>query len=74
LLSADLHLAIDELTEQYRERCLWYLRPDYLPNTHEARLRVLDQIQRHGDREAFTRAAELREWLYRNSNASSVAS
>ena len=74
LRSAEIHRAIDELTDLYRDRCLWFLRPDYLPRTAEARLKVLDQIQRHGDREAFTRAAELQEWLSRDSSASSVAS
>jgi predicted DNA-binding protein len=35
---------------------------------------VLDQIQRHGDREAFRLAGELRQRLSRLSNARSAAS
>ena len=64
--------AVDELVERYRDRCLWFLRPDYLPTTQQARLRALESIQRHGDREAFARAAELREWLSHHSSARSA--
>lgn len=70
----EIHRAVDELVDLYRDRCLWFLRPDYHPSTDEARLRVLGQIQRYGDREAFTRAAEIRAWLSQSSSAESVAS
>lgn len=49
---SDFERAVDDLVERYRDRCLWFLRPDYLPTTRQARLRALDSIQRHGDREA----------------------
>lgn len=70
----DIERAVDALVERYRDRCLWYLRPDYLPTTRQARLRALESIQRHGDREAFTQAAELREWLSHRSSAGSAGS
>ncbi len=62
----ELQRTIDDLVETYRERCLWFLRPDYFPETDEARLRVLDQIQRYGDREAFVRAGEAKQWRSRS--------
>lgn len=55
--------AIDQLVDEYRVRCLWFLRADYFPSTRTERLRVLEQIERHGDREGFRRAARLRRWL-----------
>ena len=66
--------ALRELVEEYRERCLWFLRPDYQPATVAEAERVLDAIQRHGDREAFRRAARIRPWLSRPSSATSAAS
>ncbi len=66
--------AVNELTDQYRGRCLWFLREDYYPSTREERLRILDYIERHGDREAYRKAGMVRRWLSRNSSAASVAS
>jgi hypothetical protein len=59
----DIAAEVNRLVDAYRDRCLWFLREDYYPATREQRLRVLDQIGRHGDRAAFLRAAELRRWL-----------
>ncbi len=66
--------AVDALVDEYRQRCLWFLREDYYPSSLEERLRVLDYIQRHGDREAFRRAAEVRKWLSPSSSEKSAAS
>ncbi len=62
------------LVDEYRTRCLWFLREDLYPATPEEALRVLDQIERHGDREAFIRAGKIRRWLSQTSSAPSVAS
>ena len=62
------------LVDAYRARCLWFLRPDYYPSTAGEALRVLSAIQRHGDREAFQRAAEIRQWLSAGSSATSAGS
>ena len=64
---------VNRLVDEYRLRCLWFLRSDYYPMTDEDRLRVLSYIERHGDREAFRRAAELRQWRSRTSSAPSAA-
>ena len=69
-----LHFALRALMDEYRSRCLWFLRGDYYPSTDEEWLRVLEQIERHGDREAYRRTSAIRQWLSRNSSAASVDS
>ncbi|HEY7817677.1 MAG TPA: hypothetical protein VIG29_05630 [Vicinamibacteria bacterium] len=76
-MSADsqtLTRVIDDLVDQYRGQCLWFLRPDYYPRTPEEQLRILDTIQRYGDRKAFQKAAEARQWLLQQSSARSAVS
>lgn len=65
---------IDRLVDEYRVRCLWFLRPEYRPSTDADRRRVLDYIERHGDREGFRRARELRRWLSPHSSEPSAGS
>lgn len=65
---------IDELVDEYRHRCLWFLRSDYYPSTDEERYRVLAYIERYGDTRGLLRAAEVRAWLSRASSARSAAS
>jgi hypothetical protein len=57
------------LVEQYRGRCLWFLRPDFYPTTDA----VLEYIERYGDVDAFRRAARLKRRLLQTSNAPSAA-
>ena len=66
--------AVNQLVDEYRHRCLWFLRTDYYPVTDGERLQVLHYIERHGDRDAFRKAAEIRRWLSRNSSARSAGS
>jgi hypothetical protein len=66
--------AVHRLVDEYRTRCLWFLRPDYYPSSLQERLRVLGYIERHGDREAFRRAATLKRWLLPDSSAPSAGS
>ena len=73
-VARDVGEAIDRLVDEYRHRCLWFLRADYYPTTDAERLRVLGYIQRHGDRSAYVRAAEARRWLSPPSSAASAAS
>ncbi len=74
LPSPDAHTALRAVVDAYRDRCLWFLRPDYYPTTIAETQRVLDAIQRHGDREGFRRAAKVRLWLSQPSSATSVGS
>jgi hypothetical protein len=76
-MDADPHQitdAVRRLVDDYRDRCLWFLRADYYPEGPEDMLRTLDYIERHGDRQAYLRAAEIRKWLSRRSSASSAGS
>ena len=59
---------ISLLVNENRARCLWFASPDYQPVNDEERLRALSYIERHGNRKAFMRARELREWLLQISN------
>jgi hypothetical protein len=65
---------LDELVDDYRVRCLWFLRPDFRPRTGAEILSVLRHIENHGDRAAFQRVAAIRRWLSRHSSASSADS
>ena len=64
---------VNALVDEYRTRCLWFLREDYYPQTSTDALRVLEYIERHGDVTAFRKAATLRQWLLQNSSATSAA-
>ena len=65
--------AVDEIVDQYRDQCLWFLRRDYYPATNAERLRILDYIERYGDLDAYRRAARLKRWLLQSSSAPSAA-
>ena len=65
--------AVNELIDEYRDRCLWFLRPDYYPETNQDRLRTLGYIERYGDVAAFRRAGALRKWLSPSSSEPSAA-
>jgi hypothetical protein len=64
---------VNALVDEYRARCLWFLREDYYPQTAVEACRVLESIERHGDMAAFRKAAVLRQWLSQNSSAPSAA-
>lgn len=72
--SVEIAEAVNRLVDEYRHRCLWFLREDYYPATDEERLRVLGCIERHGDVTAYRRASDIRRWLSPTSSARSVAS
>lgn len=73
-LDPALDAEVRSLVDEYRERCLWFVRPDYYPSTSEEILRVLRWIRARGDREAFQRAGKIEEWLSRTSSEKSAAS
>jgi hypothetical protein len=65
---------VDELVDEVRAEALWFLRRDYYPQTDLERLRVLDDIQKHANADAFRRAGKLKGWLSRRSSATSAGS
>lgn len=72
--NSTLDEAFHALVDDYRVRCLWFLRADYYPVTDAGRLRVLDYVQRHGDRDAHVRVVNLRRWLSQISSTDSAGS
>ena len=54
---------VDTLVADYRTRCLWFLRADSHPVTRDGQLRVLDDVQRYGDRDAHVRIASVRSLM-----------
>jgi len=72
--SATPEAELRTLVDEYRTRCLWFLRDDLYPQTPDEAFRVLREIERHGDREAFIRAGRIRRWLSQTSSAPSAAS
>jgi hypothetical protein len=72
--SPDVAQAVNRLVDEYRTRCLWFMKLDYSPGSDTERLRVLSYLERQGDRAAFQRAAEIRRWLSRPSSAKSAVS
>ena len=64
--------SVHALVDEYRTRCLWFLREDYYPQTPAEATRVLGLIERHGDATAFRKAAALRQWFSRNSSEPSA--
>lgn len=61
--------ALMSLLERYRDRCLWFVRPDYVPTSREEWSHTLDLIERYGDMNAFKHVKEAREWLLHPSKA-----
>ncbi len=59
----EIYSEINGLLEEYRTMCMWFGGRKYLPTTDTERFMVLDNIERYGDRSAFKRSRELREWL-----------
>jgi hypothetical protein len=73
-IPAELAAEVRRLTDDYRARCLWFLRADLYPSTRAETLRVLRQIETHADRAGFVRAAGIRRWLSPTSSARSAGS
>ncbi|HRU71842.1 MAG TPA: hypothetical protein P5111_12275 [Kiritimatiellia bacterium] len=68
-MKLDKQTELIALLEKYRERCLWFVRPDYVPASREEWLHTLDLIERYGDMNAFKHVNEAREWLLHPSKA-----
>lgn len=73
-IDEDVWRQINRLVDMYRDRCLWFLRPEYYPTDRKEVLRTLDYIRRYGDREAFRQAGQLYQWLSPDSNRLSAGS
>jgi len=69
----EINTQLAELIERYRSRCLWFLAEDFVPGTPEQAMRVLEYIERYGDREGFVQARRLKQWLSQSISAASVS-
>jgi hypothetical protein len=72
--SSELESAVTSLVDEYRSRCLWFLKVDYYPSSPEDIRRVLGWIRRYGDVAAFRRASEIEQWLSRFFSETSAVS
>lgn len=73
-LSPEMEEAIRSLVDDYRDRCLWFLRREYYPRTPQEISRVMEVISRYGDQQAFRRARRIEQWLSRDFSGTSVES
>jgi hypothetical protein len=73
VMQDDMPQQLIELVERYRARCLWCLAPDFVPQTPEQAFRVLEYIERYGERQGFMQARRLKQWLSPRINARSVS-
>ncbi|MBP9146257.1 MAG: hypothetical protein KBF21_21025 [Thermoanaerobaculia bacterium] len=71
---SEYHAEVARLVDEMRARCLWFLRPDYYPETPDEIDRTLRAIERAGDQTAFQRARALRQWHSPTSSATSAGS
>jgi hypothetical protein len=71
---ARLDEMVRALIDESRTSCLWFVREDYYPVTLDERVHILRQIERHGDRSQFRRAATLRRWLSHHSSSKPAGS
>lgn len=59
---------INQLAEENRTTCLWFLRQDYLPASTSERLTVLKHLETYGNRQTFVCARTLRDCLLQTTN------
>jgi hypothetical protein len=63
---------ITRLVAEHRDRCVWFLTPDFQPTDDASAIRALRYIERYGDKAAFEQARSLRTWLQQHSSANSA--
>jgi len=62
-MNCDEQAELVVLLNKHRDRCLWFVRPDYVPASREEWLRTLDLIERYGDMNAFKQVEKARKCL-----------
>lgn len=63
---------VARLVAEHRDRCLWFLAPDFWPTDDQSAIRALRYIERYGGKAAFEQARTLRTWLQQHSSAKSA--
>jgi hypothetical protein len=64
--------SVEAFVDDHRVRALWFLRDDYYPRSDAELLKVVEQVEKHGDLQAFRRAAAIRRWLSQRSSDTSA--
>lgn len=63
---------IARLADENRDRCLWFLAPDFQPTDDESAIRALRYLERYGGKAVCEQARILRTWLQQYSSAKPV--
>lgn len=71
-IDAELIEQAHALIAANRERCLWFLRKDYLPRDLDGLVQAMTYIERRGDRDSYIKARSIRECLSRNFSETSA--
>jgi len=69
ILEPGLVAEFDELVRRNRRSCLWFMRDDYTPSDAPGMLKVLRNLEQHGNRETFIQARRLARCLSQHSSA-----
>lgn len=54
---------VKSVVENYRSMCFWNFPEDFMPRNKSRLLLALDCLERYGDRNAYCKAGEIRQWL-----------
>lgn len=54
---------VKSVIENYRSMCFWSFPDDFMPKNKRQLLLALDSLERYGDRVAYQKAGEIRQWL-----------
>ena len=56
-------MTVSEIIQNYRSMCFWSFPDDFMPKNKRQLLLALDSLERYGDRVAYQKAGEIRQWL-----------
>ena len=51
------------IMDNYRSMCFWSFPEDVMPQNKEQLVLALECLERYGDRDAYCKAGEIRQWL-----------
>ena len=54
---------VKSVIESYRSMCFCSFPEDFMPKDKDQLLLALDCLERYGDRNAYCKAGEIRQWL-----------
>lgn len=51
------------IMDNYRSMCFWSFPEDFMPQNKAQLVLALECLERYGDRDAYCKAGEIRQWL-----------